>query len=337
MTVAPLQAAELRDLALTPYGAERYSPLAEIPYLLAELPAAAEAALAPAQRHHIAAWLRQLPCPTIAIAGADGHSELLRAFDTRVTEHSEAQPLIAAIETTPLAAMTLVQVLRATETLSLEQGLLVESLAYATLQAGPEFQRWSAEPRSAAPRHSDSGPPLRVERVGDTLKLQLNRPSRRNAISVEMRDALVEALQLAVADTSIGGVELSAAGACFSVGGDLDEFGTAPDPANAHAIRSLRLPGRVLAQCAQRVHCRVHSACIGAGAEIPAFAARVTARRNSFFQLPELRFGLIPGAGGCVSIPRRIGRQRAAYMALSGRKINAATALAWGLVDAIED
>jgi len=47
--------------------------------------------------------------------------------------------------------------------------------------------------------------------------------------------------------------------------------------------------------------------------------------------------GLIPGAGGCVSVPRRIGRQRAAFMMLSGRRINAATALEWGLVDAIED
>jgi enoyl-CoA hydratase len=45
--------------------------------------------------------------------------------------------------------------------------------------------------------------------------------------------------------------------------------------------------------------------------------------------------GLIPGAGGCISIPRRIGRQRAALLALSGRRISAATALQWGLVDAI--
>ena len=56
-----------------------------------------------------------------------------------------------------------------------------------------------------------------------------------------------------------------------------------------------------------------------------------------FLQLPEIRFGLIPGAGGCVSIPRRIGRQRTAYLALSARRINAATALDWGLVDAIVD
>ena len=51
--------------------------------------------------------------------------------------------------------------------------------------------------------------------------------------------------------------------------------------------------------------------------------------------LPELALGLIPGAGGTVSITRRIGRWRTAYLVLSGATIDAATALAWGLVDEI--
>jgi enoyl-CoA hydratase/carnithine racemase len=79
----------------------------------------------------------------------------------------------------------------------------------------------------------------------------------------------------------------------------------------------------------------VQGACIGAGVEIAAFAARLTATADAWFQLPELAMGLVPGAGGCVSVPRRIGRQRAALMILSGRRINAPTALRWGLIDAI--
>lgn len=51
--------------------------------------------------------------------------------------------------------------------------------------------------------------------------------------------------------------------------------------------------------------------------------------------LPELSLGLIPGAGGTVSVTRRIGRWRTAYLILSGRTIDAATALRWGLVDEI--
>jgi enoyl-CoA hydratase/carnithine racemase len=80
----------------------------------------------------------------------------------------------------------------------------------------------------------------------------------------------------------------------------------------------------------------VQGACVGAGLEMAAFAARLIATPEAWFQLPELAMGLIPGAGGCVSVPRRIGRQRAALMFLSGRRINAATALRWGLIDAIE-
>src|SRR5574337_222056 len=159
----------------------------------------------------------------------------------------------------------------------------------------------------------------------------------RNAMSVEMRDALVEALQLVVTDASIRRARFAGAGACFSIGGDLREFGTASDPASAHAVRSVRLPAAVLIHCAARTEFHLHSACIGAGIELPAFAGRVTAAPNAFFQLPEIRFGLIPGAGGCVSLPRRIGRQRTAFLALSTRRINATTALDWGLIDEILD
>jgi enoyl-CoA hydratase/carnithine racemase len=80
---------------------------------------------------------------------------------------------------------------------------------------------------------------------------------------------------------------------------------------------------------------RLHGACIGAGAELAAFGRRVTAATDTWFRLPEVGFGLIPGAGGCVSLVRRIGRQRTAWLAISGERIDAATALAWGLVDSV--
>ena len=85
------------------------------------------------------------------------------------------------------------------------------------------------------------------------------------------------------------------------------------------------------------MHFHLHGACIGAGIELPAFAARLTAKPDTTFRLPEVSMGLIPGAGGCVSIPRRIGRQRTARMAILGEPVNAEQALAWGLIDAIVD
>jgi enoyl-CoA hydratase/carnithine racemase len=117
------------------------------------------------------------------------------------------------------------------------------------------------------------------------------------------------------------------------VGGDLSEFGERPDAPSAHRIRSLRNPALSLLRCAQRVEFHVHGACLGSGIELAAFGRRIYARSDAFFQLPELRFGLIPGSGGCVSLPRRIGRQRTALLALTGRRLGAREALAWGLVD----
>jgi enoyl-CoA hydratase/carnithine racemase len=69
--------------------------------------------------------------------------------------------------------------------------------------------------------------------------------------------------------------------------------------------------------------------------EMAAFCGWVEAHEDSVIGLPELSLGLIPGAGGTVSVTRRIGRWRTAYLVLTGRTVDAATALTWGLVDAI--
>lgn len=308
-----------------------FSPLAQQPFLLFE---AEGEALAAGEQERIRAWLRELPCPSLALAAAPG--ALTPACDVVLGSAEEAGELVANIRRSPLAAAVLVQLLRATEALPLGDALVAESLAYATLQAGPEFRRWLEANRAPAPaRHGDAGPAVLIGRDGETLELELNRASNHNGMTVEMRDALVEALQLVLADETIRRVRLSGRGKCFSTGGDLTEFGTAPDAATAHAVRSLALPGRLLAACAPRVEARLHGACIGSGIEFPAFAGRVTARNNAHFQLPELKFGLIPGAGGCASIARRIGRQRTAWLVLSGERIRAAQALEWGLVDAV--
>lgn len=330
----PVTLDELRELA-SGRAASEYGPLAARPFLLLD---AGGPSLAAAETRRLADWLRALPCPSLCVGGKQASRALLRACDVVLREPAEAAPLAANIRRNPIASAVLVQLLRAGEKQGLMDALFAESLAYATLQGGAEYRRWLAGQRAApAPTPpADPGPPVLVERDGATLRLELNRPSNRNAISVEIRDALVQALQLALADPGIRRIELRGRGKCFSTGGDLAEFGTVPDPAFGHAVRAQALPGRFLALCADRVEARVHSACIGAGAELPAFARRVVASKNAFFHLPELSMGLIPGAGGTVSLPRRIGRQRTAWLALSGKRINAMKALEWGLVDAIE-
>jgi len=278
-----------------------------------------------------AGWLVEQPLPVIAL----GKGDTLNA-DVVLADERELPAVIASIERTPIAAMTLVQVLRVIEQLPVQAAMTVESLAYSTLQGGMEYRSWLRD-RDEAPRlvEGGEGEPVVIERHGDVVTAELNRPGNRNSMTVEMRDALIELFELVLLDSSIERLEISGRGACFSVGGELREFGLTPDSAAAHWVRSTHNAGRLLARCASRVSCRVHSACLGSGIELPAFAGHVSAAPDSFFQLPELGFGLIPGAGGCVSISRRIGRQRTAWLVLSGKKINARRALEWGLVDEI--
>ena len=271
-------------------------------------------------------------CPVIGIG--DRVDEVSDLVDVAVASDTEAKVVTEAIERNPIASMTLVGLLRHNERVSTEDALLAESLAYSTLQHGAEFQSWLASrPSRRVP--PDPAPCVLLERVKDELHVTLNRPHRRNAYSSGLRDALCEALYLAADDPGIAKVILKGAGVCFSAGGDLDEFGEGADAGLAHASRLTRSAGAALYALRDRVEARLHGACIGAGIELPAFARCVVAREDAFFQLPEVSMGLVPGAGGTVSILPRIGRRRLAYMALTGARVDPETALSWGLVDEI--
>jgi enoyl-CoA hydratase/carnithine racemase len=240
-----------------------------------------------------------------------------------------------AVTASPHASLILAAVLRTTETLSVRDALDVESLAYSTLLGGAEFRRWLGA-RGARRQSAPAPDSVLVSRDHDVLAVTLNRPERRNAYDRHMRDALVEALTLATLDDTLTRVVLTGAGPAFCAGGDLDEFGTASDPAIAHFLRTRAGAGRLLHELRDRVEARVHGTCVGSGIELPAFAASVRAAPGTTFRLPEIAMGLIPGAGGTASLPRRIGRWRTLHLALTGRILDAPTALSWGLIDELE-
>lgn len=216
-------------------------------------------------------------------------------------------------------------------------GVVTESLAYSVLQAGPEFAGWLAErgPASVA----DTSDPVLIDRDGDTLRLRFNRPQRHNAFTNAMRAALLDGLAVADADPSIDEVVLCGAGRSFCSGGDLAEFGGFADVPSAHLARTRYSPALALdaltARLGARCRAEIHGQVLGSGLEMAAFCGRVRAHPDTVLGLPELNLGLIPGAGGTVSITRRIGRWRTGYLMLSGRTIDAPTALRWGLVDEI--
>jgi len=322
----------------SPYAHEELATATGEGVLVVDLPVDEPVALAGRAGERAAVALGRLACPTVAVLPRDarpGVASLACAFDLCVDGPDDLARLLGPIRSQPQASLALVQLLRLGEALDVHHGLVAESLVYSTLQAGDEFARWLAG-REARSVSAPARPVLDVAREGGRLVLTLDRPERHNAFGVALRDALAEALALATQDDSIEEIVLAARGPSFCSGGDLDEFGDLADPATAHLVRSTRHPGRLLAGLAERARARVHGACIGAGVELPAFASHVHARGDAFFQLPEVGMGLVPGAGGTVSLPRRIGRQRTAWMAITGERVDAGTALAWGLVDAVD-
>lgn len=286
--------------------------------------------------------LGQGPLPTgvpfvvVGLAEAGAGHPLAAACDVVVAPGDPASEAVldavaATVERCPLASFAFAALLRGAPR-PVDDGLLLESATYSALQGGPELAAWLAtRARKVRPPEGD---PVAVERADGVLRITLQRPHVRNALDAAMREALLDALAVAEAEPDLQ-VELRGAGPDFCAGGDLDEFGTFEDPASAHRLRLERSVARVLARLSARTTAHLHGHCAGSGIELPAFAARVLAAPGTEVRLPELALGLVPGAGGTVSITARIGRHRTALLGLTGAPVDADTALAWGLVDEV--
>ena len=279
--------------------------------------------------------LASLPLVVVGVLHGEVDENWLELCDVVV---AAGDPVLDAIrenlERFPLTAAALALLLRGQSGRSVDEGLVAESAVYSVLQSGPEFSAWRAQ---HPVRHEpDDGARVRVKREGPRLILTLTRPDRLNALDARMRDEIIEGLAVAAADPGVTVVELRGEGPAFCAGGDLDEFGSRSDPASAHILRLQRSIGRELSNLGARTTAYVHGACVGSGIELAAFTSRVVAAADTRIALPEIGLGLVPGAGGTVSLTRRIGRLRTAWLAFSGATIDAATALDWGLVDDLE-
>jgi len=288
--------------------------------------------LAGADEGRLRPWLRTAPVATLGVGEAPRAAR--DALDCWVGDAATADRLADGFDRAPLAALTAALLVRAAPT-GVWPGLVAESTAYSMLQGGPEFAAWRAARSTTAPAstEADNAPRVRVHAEHGHTVVTLTRPARHNAIDVRMRDELDAALG-ALAETR-GPVILRGEGPSWCSGGDLGEFATFPDPVGAHVVRLTRsLAGRVHA-IERRLVVAVHGACLGAGIELAAFAARVVAADDARIGLPELGLGLVPGAGGTVSIPRRAGRAALLRLLWAGDPIDAHRARRWGLVDEV--
>lgn len=337
-----LTAAEALDLVRGEFGLRSAEPAPSRSLLAVEVSSPSRAV------EELAHLSVTLPCVFVGVDTTG--AEAPEGFDLLLSTQATGRPWVqtddpaaaledlrSGVERAPLAAVALAQLLRFGPELSLPDAVIAESFVYSMLQSGPEFKAWLRSRRTPSGRRDPEAEPVVITRDGAHLEIELNRPAVRNALNAAMREGLMTALQIVLVDPSIESARLSGRGPGFCSGGDLSEFGSFTDPATAHAVRVGRSVGLTLSRCADRVAVQVHGPCIGAGIEIPAFSRRVVARGDATFSLPEVGFGLIPGAGGTASLPRRIGRHRTAYLALTGTSLDAASALEWGLVDELSD
>ncbi len=273
----------------------------------------------PARWRQVATELARLPVVSVAATGD--------AADVV----GDVDALRAAVEARPQSATVAALLLRHLPADPLE-AFHLESLAYATLQAGPEHAAWLAA-RGRRVRHDDE-PRVRLDGV-DPVRLVLTRPRLHNLLDRRGRDELADAFRtIALLDDEVT-VRWTADGPSFCAGGDPAEFGMVESATAAHLVRAAASPAPALAAIRHRVHVHVHGACVGAGVELAAQAATVAADPATRFRLPELTMGLIPGVGGTWSIARRIGRQQLLRWLLLDLDVDASTAADWGLVDEI--
>ena len=272
-------------------------------------------------------------------------SNFLKSFDILLTD-SRLSRLPAFVEDISIAiqeldemislhtqpALVLAHLLRQKAYQNVSQGLVLESLSYGMLQSGSQFMAWLNQ-RGDITRVLDEKPVVLASRSDELLEIYLNRPERSNAYSSVMRDQLFDFLQIARFDEAVTKVKLHGLGKSFCSGGDLAEFGSVDFPPDGHIIRMHRSPALSSHSIADKLEVYLHGVCAGAGIEIPAFASRVFGNESVEIFLPEISMGLIPGAGGTVSLPRRIGPQKTAYLAMSGKTLSLSDALAWGLID----
>lgn len=176
---------------------------------------------------------------------------------------------------------------------------------------------------------------LRYEKRGAIAIVTLDRPARLNAYDVAMRDDLYAVLGAANDDPDVCALVLRGRGPAFSTGGDLAEFGSAPSPLVARDARWRRdVWGRLLDLRAATI-AAVHGYAVGGGMEMALLCDVCVAADDARFALPETGLAMIPGVGGTQTLPRRAGLARALDVTLTGRWLDARTALAWGIVQRV--
>jgi 2-(1,2-epoxy-1,2-dihydrophenyl)acetyl-CoA isomerase len=170
---------------------------------------------------------------------------------------------------------------------------------------------------------------------GAVRTVTLNRPTRRNAIDMELRIALAEAIEAADSDPTVRTIVITGAGPAFCSGGDISTMERMPAERAIDRVRLAQRVVRAIWRTPKPVVAAVEGSAFGAGVALAAACDRVVAARDAQFATTFTAVGLAADMGIHVSLPARVGLARARQMLLLPVPITAPEALAIGLADAV--
>ena len=176
---------------------------------------------------------------------------------------------------------------------------------------------------------------VHVTTAEQVTTIRLDRPDKKNAITIEMYAALGAALEAAAGDAAVRAVVLAGSRDCFTAGNDLGDFVRAAQGGGdtTPALRFLR----TIAGFDKPLIGAVAGVAIGIGTTMLLHCDLIYAAPGAKFRTPFVDLALVPEAGSSILLPALIGDRRAAQLLLLGDTLDAPTALAWGLINGVVD
>jgi enoyl-CoA hydratase/carnithine racemase len=175
---------------------------------------------------------------------------------------------------------------------------------------------------------------LLVTSDGPTARIVLNRPDKRNALSLELMEEMLAAVRELSARRETRAIVIEGAGPAFSAGHDLSEMIGRDREFLAHLFDRCSVMMATLHEAPQPVIAKVHGIATAAGCQLVAACDLAVAAQGTRFATPGVKIGLFCSTP-MVPVSRAIGRKRAMQMLLTGEPIDAATALDWGLINSV--
>jgi len=169
---------------------------------------------------------------------------------------------------------------------------------------------------------------VQLERHDVVALVTVNNPPV-NALSAAVRRGIFEQIKAAAADPQVQAIVLTCAGRTFIAGADITEFGKPPQPPGLNEVIA------EIESCKKPVIAAIHGTALGGGLEVALGCHFRVATKDAKLGLPEVKLGLLPGAGGTQRLPRAVGPELAVKMIVEGNPIGADAALKAGLIEEI--